>query len=112
MQVCCVVKYSSDIYQDHTINEVNKHTSKLGLKFTAREYDSWNYSNDRQVIRSLPAFHVYFDSIYIDTFYPEDNVSHLLERWIEEYGKLQLEKCRFIKPWKSVILRRWKSKID
>ena len=112
MQLCCVVKYSSDVYQDLSIEEVSKCASKLGLEFISREYNSWNYSDDRQVIRSLPAFHVYYGSNYIETFYPGDNTVHILTECIKECEKMQLETKRFLKIWRSIMIKRWKSKID
>jgi hypothetical protein len=94
---------------DTDIEMVNEHSSNLGLSFKLREFDSWKYADDRYVITSLPAFHVYFGEGYVDTFYPDEKVLNNIEECIKKYEKIQNEKRKFIEAWKDVLIF-WKSK--
>jgi len=107
IEVCCVVEHHSDV--DTDIEMVNEYTSNLGIKFNLRQYDTWKYSDDRDMVSSLPAFHVYFGNGYVDTFYPSDKVLDNIDECIKKYEKIQNERKKFIKAWIN-ILTFWKSK--
>lgn len=107
IEICCVVADHSDI--DTNIEMVNEYTSNLGLKFKLREYDTWKYSDDRDMVASLPAFHVYFGDGYIDTLYPDEKVLDNIDEYVKKYEKIQLERKKFIEAWKN-ILTFWKLK--
>ena len=63
------------------------------LILTAREYDPEHYTEDAQVITALPAFHVYYEDGWDDTFYPQDNYVRILRKHVnqarEEYARKQ-----------------------
>ena len=107
IEVCCVVADYSDINTD--IEIVNEHTSNLGVNFKLREYDTWNYDDDRYSITSLPAFHVYFGNGYVDTFYPGEKILDNIEECIKKYEKRISEKKKFIEAWMN-FLKFWKAK--
>lgn len=107
IEVCCVVADHSDI--DTDIEIVNEHSSNLGLNFKLREYDSWKYEDDRHLIRSLPAFHVYFGEGYVDTLYPGEKVLDKIDECVKNYEKRISEKKKFIEACMN-FLKCWKIK--
>ena len=108
IEVCCVVADHSDI--DTDIEIVNEHTCNLGLKFKLREYDSWKYSDDRDMVASLPAFHIYIGEGYVDTFHTNENVLNNIDECIKKYEAKMLAAKRMTKFWKNFICAFWKQK--
>ena len=109
MRVCCVVANYSDIRQNKTIQEVFEYTSRIGVTFAFREYNSSKYSDDRDVITNLPAFHIYFGSCYFETFYPDSKLLEDLDTSLNEYEKRKIESKVLKEKWSLKSL--WKSKI-
>ena len=109
MRVCCVVANYSDIRQNKTIQEVFEYTSRIGVTFAFREYNSSKYSDDRDVITNLPAFHIYFGSCYFETFYPDSKLLEDLDSSLNEYQKRKIESKVLKEKWSLKSL--WKSKI-
>lgn len=107
IEICCVVE--DHAYIDTDIEMVNEYTCNLGLKFKLREYDTWKYSDDRNSITSLPAFHIYFGDGYVDTFYPGEKIFNSIDECVKNYEQRRVETKRFIEPWKNV-LTFWKTK--
>lgn len=74
------------------------------LILTAREYDPEHRSEDSQVITNLPAFHVYYEDGWDDTFYPGDNYIGIIKKHIrkaqEEYER-NAALSRWKKFWKT-----------
>ena len=85
IEVCCVVADHSTI--DTDVEIVNEYMCNLGIKFKLREYDSWEYADDRDIIKSLPAFHVYIGKGYIDTLYPGEKILDGIDECIRKYEK-------------------------
>ena len=109
MRVCCVVANYSDIRQNKTIQEVFEYTSRIGVTFAFREYNSSKYSDDRDVITNLPAFHIYFGNCYFETFYPDSKLLEDLDTSHNEYEKRKIESKVLKEKWSLKSL--WKSKI-
>lgn len=109
MRVCCVVANYSDIRENKTIQEVFEYTSRIGITFAFREYNSSKYSDDRDVIINLPAFHIYFGSCYFETFYPDSKLLEDLDISLNEYEKRRKESRVIKEKWSLKSL--WKSKI-
>jgi len=109
MRVCCVVANYSDIRENKTIQEVFEYTSRIGVTFAFREYNSSKYSDDRDVITNLPAFHIYFGSCYFETFYPDSKLLEDLDSSLNEYEKRRKESKMLKDKWSLKSL--WKSKI-
>jgi len=109
IEVCCVVADHSTIYTD--IEIVNEYMCNLGLKFKLREYNSWKYADDRDIITSLPAFHVYIGEGYIDTLYPGEKILDGIDECIRKYEKKRAETKRFLENWNNIFRMFWKRKI-
>ena len=109
MRVCCVVANYSDIRENKTIQELFEYTSRIGITFAFREYNSSKYSDDRDVIINLPAFHIYFGSCYFETFYPDSKLLEELDSSLNEYEKRRKESKMLKDKWSLKSL--WKSKI-
>ena len=56
-----------------------------GLRFTERDFDSVQYSDDRYEITRLPAIHVYLKSIRQMTIYPNENAIESIDICIKQY---------------------------
>ena len=109
IEVCCVVDHHSDV--DTDIEMLNEYTSNLGLAFKLREYDTWKYSDDRDIITSLPAFHVYVGDGYVDTFYRGDSVMDRIDETIKKYEARVAENKKRMETWKNIFKIFWKNKV-
>jgi len=107
IKIYCIVDDLSDASRDTLIRKIKEHALQSKVIFTTRLYDSTKYSNDRDVITRLPAFHVYIKKGYNRTFYantrPLDHINECValylkseeeraerrERWIQFY-----ERCK------------------
>jgi hypothetical protein len=68
--------------------------------FSTREYNSSKYSEDRDVIARLPAFHAYINGQYMRTFYPNTRPYQHVEECIAEYVRRKtLAEIRRRRPW-------------
>ena len=63
-------------FGEEIVDEVKEFCGNKSIIFTTREYDSLRYFKDRDYIEELPAFHIYYDDIYINTFHT-DYVEHI-----------------------------------
>ena len=93
------------------IEMVNEYTSNLGLTFKLREYDTWKYSDDRDIITSLPAFHIYVGEGYVDTFYPGDNMMNRIDETVKKYEMRVAQNKRMMEAWKNIFKIFWKNKL-
>lgn len=83
--VKCVVDDISIINNDiHTIREFSH---SLNIMFVTREYNSIKYSDDRDRIRRLPAFHIYVKKSYKKTFYIDTDPCEIIQQTVEKYLK-------------------------
>ena len=83
--VKCVVDDISIINNDiHTIREFSH---SLNIMFVTREYNSIKYSDDRDRIRRLPAFHIYVKKSYKKTFYIDTEPCDIIQQTVEKYLK-------------------------
>ena len=95
----------------------NKEKSIL---FSTREYNSSKYSEDRDIIVRLPAFHVYSNGQYMRTFYPNTRPYQHVEECIAEYVRRKtLVETRRRRPWffvawynKFVALFRYRTRME
>lgn len=109
IEVWCVVADDSNL--DTDVEIVNEYTSNLGLKCKLREYDSWKYADDRDIITSLPAFHVYIEKSYIDTIYPGEKMLDGIDDCLRKYEQRKAERKRFIEAFSSLFKLIWKRKV-
>lgn len=67
IMVRCVVDDLSE--HNSEILKIREYVHSLNLTFTMREFNSVKYSDDRNNIKRLPAFHIYEKACYRNTFY-------------------------------------------
>jgi hypothetical protein len=92
--VKCIVDCISD--KDPSLLPFREYAHSLNINFVTREYDSSRYSDDRDRITRLPAFHIYIKKMYRETFYPNTRPYQIMQDTVEGYKK-QIKK----KTWTS-----------
>ena len=88
---------------------VRKFCQDQYLTLTAREYDPDHYEEDANVIANLPAFHVYYEDGWDDTFYPDDNYIGILRKHLKQ-AKVEHENKQNLTRWKRLLKRLMPSK--
>jgi len=89
--VKCVVDCLSDNNPD--IVRFRDYAHSLNINFLTREYDSIKYSEDRDYITRLPAFHIYAKKHYRETFYPNTRPYQIMQNAVESYKIKQSERA-------------------
>ena len=80
--VCCVV---GDSEEDEISDFVEAECMEAGIPFTIRAFDSWTYTEDRDHIKSLPAFHIYKNQTrYKMTIGSEENIMEVVKDYIHK----------------------------
>ena len=86
IKVHCVLDDFED-YKDETVHMIRNYCIEHRIQFITRLYSSYKHSDDRNYIRSLPAFHIYIKKSYTDTFYPTMNpIQHIIDS-LDIYSK-------------------------
>jgi hypothetical protein len=93
--VKCIVDCISD--KDPDLLPFREYAHSLNINFVTREYDSSRYSDDRDRITRLPAFHIYVKKTYKETFYPNTRPYQIMQDTVEAYKKQNIKK----KTWTS-----------
>ncbi len=88
--VKCIVDCLSDT--DPDIVTFRDYAHSLNINFLTREYDSRKYSEDRDYITRLPAFHIYVKKQYRETFYPNTRPYQIMQNAVEAYKIKQHER--------------------
>ena len=104
IMVRCVVDDLSEINPE--ILKIKTYVHSLNLTFTMREFNSVKYSDDRNNIRRLPAFHIYENGGYRNTFYLNTRPYQIIHDTLENY-KIRLS----IKEDKKQAWRKFFSNI-
>lgn len=106
IQLCCVLDELSD-YNDPHIHAIRDYAISMKIIFRSREYDSRKYSDDRDEIRRLPAYHIYVKGNRFRTFYPNTRPYQHIQEAISEYNSIlerkNLRKTRFIRFYTAFI---------
>jgi hypothetical protein len=112
IKIYCIVDDLSDASRNTLIRKIKDHALQSKVIFTTRLYDSTKYSNDRDVITRLPAFHVHIRNIYNRTFYantrPLDHINECIALYLKsEDEKIQrrLRWIQFYERCKSFFFR-------
>lgn len=112
VKIYCIVDDLSDASRDILLRDIRAHAINSGVIFTTRVYDSRKFSNDRDVIERLPAFHAYVNKAYNRTFYqntrPLDHINECINICIhaEELKARRKEKWRKLyESFKTLIYR-------
>jgi hypothetical protein len=72
-----------------------------------RVYDSYKNRHDRDEIVSLPAFHIYVNTIYQKTFYPAHRPFQIVSDTVFEYKRRIQERQEKKGRWKKPFLKLW-----
>lgn len=106
-QVCSVTK-------DGTTHPLLEDTCKyLGIQYSERYYNSWEYWTDREHIARLPAFHLYENGNYIDTYYHDTHIEKLESIIAEQICRKTYSWKRMLLNWlKTDLIRRRKTRVD
>lgn len=83
--VKCIVDCLSDRNPD--LLAFREYAHSLNINFMTREYNSRRYSEDRDIITRLPAFHIYVKKQYRNTFYPNTRPYQIMQDTVAEYKK-------------------------
>ena len=81
--VKCVVSSLSEKIPD--ILKIRDFAHSMNINFMTREYNSRKYSDDRDHITRLPAFHIYLHSGYQNTFYLNTRPYQIIQEIVQEY---------------------------
>ena len=103
LRICCVVDEIS--HTDQWVHEIQTYANGIGATFIYREYNSSKFSDDRNMIERLPAFHAYIDKAYTETFYMDSNPLEKIDKYIEECIARQDRRWTIL-GWLKTKLRR------
>ena len=84
VRIYCIVDELSDT-KDDTIKYIREYCLQKNIIFESRRYNSYKYSNDRNYIRSLPAFHLHINNNYNRTFYPNTRPIQHIDEGLQIY---------------------------
>ena len=94
--VKCVVDSLSEKIPD--ILKIRDFAHSMNINFMTREYNSRKYSEDRDYITRLPAFHIYFNGGYRNTFFLNTRPYQIIQELVQEYQEAQ-ERKRVRRTW-------------
>ena len=93
--VKCIVSCLSE--KNEEILKVREFSHSVNINFVTREYNSKKFSDDRNNISRLPAFHIYVKTCYINTFYL-NRPYQIIQEVVQEYEEAQ-ERKRLRRTW-------------
>jgi len=99
IKISCITQRLSDL-RGENIESIRTHCLNRGFTVEVRIFDSHAYSDDREYIISLPAFHIYIDAKYENTVYPSDSPIEIIDSYIEKYHAAQEKGRRRREAWK------------
>jgi hypothetical protein len=102
VKVCCVLWEFTDSNGNADIKMIKEHAHASGSLYTTRLYDSLKYSDDRKRIQRLPAYHIYINSAYMNTFYPDTDPLEHINECIEICNKRNEIKKKAKQEWSKV----------
>jgi hypothetical protein len=91
-----IVDNLSDRFPD--VLKIREYAHSQNINFMTREYNSTKYSDDRHLITSLPAFHIYVNNNCKNTFYLNTRPYQIIQETVEKY-EAALEKRRLKRSW-------------
>lgn len=103
--VKCIVDCISEA--DPQLLPFREYAHSLNINFVTREYDSSRYSDDRDRITRLPAFHIYVKKTYKETFYPNTRPYQIMQDTVESYKIKQNIKKKTWISFYTVIKKRF-----
>jgi hypothetical protein len=108
--VCCVI---GDSEQDEISDFVEAQCMEAGIPFTIRVFDSWTFTEDRDHIKSLPAFHIYKNKIrYKITIGSEENIMEVVTDYIHKKKEKAAKKRQRWLTFFGFIKRRGRQLVE
>jgi len=112
IKIYCIVDDLSDASRDTLIKQIKEHALQSKVIFSTRVYDSRKYSNDRDVITRLPAFHVYINKGYNRTFYsntrPLDHINECVGLYLKAEEEKVLRRARWLRFYERCKAFLWR----
>jgi hypothetical protein len=94
--VKCIVSSLSEKIPDNL--KIRDFAHSMNINFMTREYNSRKYSEDRDFITRLPAFHIYVNNGYRNTFFVNTRPYQIIQEIVREYEATQ-ERKRLKRTW-------------
>jgi hypothetical protein len=115
-RVCFVYLDPQDKY-DPSLKAVREFCENNHIAVYPRPYNSTRYDEDGEEIAQLPAYHMYVDGYYHETFYPDTHpiqkINAYIVRWEMAIQKAELKRKRreeqkttFVGFFKNLLKRR------
>ena len=82
IRLWCILKNHEQL-EVPTMKAVRKHATDSGIIIHTRLFDSSKYLHDRDDIERLPAFHLYINKLYTDTFYLDNKPYEIIDRAVQ-----------------------------
>ena len=102
VKLYCVVEDLSDA-NDELIKSIRNYSLQKNVLFETRVYNSYKNANDRNFIRTLPAFHIYINNSYNRTFYPNTRPFQHINESIQIYLDKIERKKKKTEAWNNYV---------
>ena len=96
----CILYDLSD-FNDKDIHNIRDYCIEKNVLFSTRRFNSNKYSDDRNYILKLPAFHVIINDSYIETFYINTRPFQHIDKAIQKYNDIIEKKQKNKEAWKN-----------
>ena len=104
--VVIVVKEISD-YGNKDVQAIRQYCQELNIMVESRKYDSYRYNHDRDEVRQLPAFHIYENTKYLQTFYLHGRPYQIIHTVVHNFKRTCEERMARRSGWKKYISSVW-----
>ena len=96
----CILYDLSD-FNDPDIHSIRNYCIEKNVLFLTRRYNSYKYSDDRNYILKLPAFHVIINNSYRETFYINTRPLQHIDEAIQKYNDIIEKKKKNKEAWNN-----------
>ena len=107
IKIYCITWEYSDLNGDTVVKDIQKHALNAGVLYITRKYDSSKYSDDRDIITRLPAFHAYINGSYNRTFYPNtrplQHIDECVEICMKREERVEARRLRWSNLFKTFV---------
>lgn len=90
------------------LQAIRKFCQEQNLLVETRRYDSYRYNHDRDEVERLPAMHLYVNTFYKGTFYPNHRPLQVIQEAIDHYKASLLVKQEKKRKWTARLHKWWK----
>jgi len=88
---------SLEEYDPTPLNKLKGLLEGQDIVIQVREFDSLKYTDDRDIIEHLPAFHLYINKECMNTFYIDSDFIEEIQDGIDEYNRIAEHKWSIVK---------------